>query len=225
MAMRAKSAWVIAGLGFLVASGEARPAHGAAVVVSFANPGFQTPAPYDPFVHTIPIAQFNPALGTLISVTYDADLFASLTGFTGFGMPNPLPPASPFDTPSGVSYTFSFTDYFAGDSSNLGTSGEIDFVHGGANPGHLTIHNVFSDPAYLSVFVGNGTVDFDGLSSVVTDDPHPPPDLALQINATGTITYTYAPVPEPPTLFLFGMAGFVLAALKLRGGAQRPVSA
>jgi hypothetical protein len=64
-------------------------------------------------------------------------------------------------------------------------------------------------------------VDFDGLSSVVTDDPHPPADLALQINALGTITYTYAPIPEPPTLFLFGMAGFALAALKLHRGSRR----
>jgi hypothetical protein len=93
-------------------------------------------------------------------VTYDADLYASLTGFTGFGKPNPLPPASPFNPPTGVTYTFSFTDYLAGDDQHLGTNGTIDFVHGGANPGHLTIHNVFSDPAYLSAFVGNGTDRF-----------------------------------------------------------------
>jgi len=219
--MNATWAWAVAGLGVFLASGEHRPARGATVVVTFANPGFQTPAPYPPFVHVLPIAQFNSGLGTLSSVTYDADLYASLTGFTGFGNPNPLPPASPFDPPGGVTYTFSFTDYFAGDDQNLGTSGTIDFVHGGANPGHLILHNVFSNPAYLSPFVGTGTVDFDGLSSVVTNDLNPPLDLALQINATGTITYTYAPIPELPTVFLFGMAGFALAALQLSGRPRR----
>jgi len=209
------SAWVIA-VGILLASGEAYPAHGATVVVSFANPGFQTPAPYPPFVHAIPIAQFNPALGTLSFVTYDADLYASLTGFTGLGIPNPLPPASPFDPPAGVYYNFSFTDYFAGDELHLGTSGMIDFVHGGANPGHLVIHSVFSDATYLSA-------DFDRLSSVVTNDTDLTRNLALQINATGTITYTYAPVPEPSSLFLFAMAGVALAGLRLRGGPQRAV--
>jgi hypothetical protein len=169
----------------------------------------------------IPLAQFNPALGTLSSVTYDADLYASLTGLTSLGMPNPLPPASPFNPPTGATYTFAFEDYFAGDKEHLGTGLQtIEFVHDGANPEHLTIHSVFSDPAYLSAFVGVGTVDFDGLSSVVTDDPHPPLDLALQINATGTITYTYTPVPEPPTAFLFALAGFVLAASKLSGRPQ-----
>jgi hypothetical protein len=94
-------------------------------------------------------------------------------------------------------------------------------VHDGANPGQTTIHSVFADPTYLPAFVGNGTVDFDGLSSVVTDDPHPPSNLALQINAQGSIAYTYTPIPEPPTLFLFGMAGFALAALKLHRGSRR----
>ena len=121
-----------------------------------------------------------------------------------------------------MTYTFAFEDYFAGDMEHLGTGPQsIEFVHDGANPGHLTIHSVFSDPAYLSAFVGNGTVDFDGLSSVVTDDLNPPSDLALQINATGTITYAYAPIPEPPTLFLFGMAGVAVAGLKLSRGARR----
>ena len=94
-------------------------------------------------------------------------------------------------------------------------------MHDGANPGPATIHSVFSGPTYLSAFVGDGTVDFDGLSSVVTDDLHPPPDLALQINARGSITYTYAPISEPQTLFLFSIAGFALAALKLHGGPRR----
>jgi hypothetical protein len=220
--MNATSAWIVAGLGVLLFSGEAYPAQGATMVVGFANPGFQTPAPYAPFVHVIPIAQFNPAWGTLSSVTYDADLYASLTGFTGFGKPNLLPPASPFNPPTGVTYTFAFEDYFAGDKEHLGTGEQtIEFVHDSPNPGHLTIHNVFSDPTYLSAFVGSGTVDFDGLSSVVTDDTHPPLDLALQINATGTITYTYTPIPEPPTVFLFALAGFVLAALKLCGRPRR----
>jgi hypothetical protein len=77
----------------------------------------------------------------------------------------------------------------------------IDFVHGGPNPAHLAIHNLFSDPAYLSPFVGIGTVDFNGLSSVVTNDTDLARNLALQINAMGTITYNYAPVPEPSSLF------------------------
>ena len=222
--MSARSAWVIAGLGVLLASGGAHPARGATFVIDFANPGFQTPAPYPPFVHVIPLAQFNPAWGTLTSVTYDVDFFyASLTGFTGFGKPNLLPPASPFNPPTGVTYTFFFEDYFAGDKEHLGTGEQkIEFVHDGANPGQATIHSVFFDPTYLTAFVGNETVDFDGLSSVVTDDPNPPPDLALQINARGSITYTYTPVPEAPSLFLFGMAGLALAALRLRGGPWRP---
>jgi hypothetical protein len=218
--MNATSAWVIVGLGIILASGEAYPAHSATETIDFANPGFQTP--YPQFVHVIPIAQFSPALGTLSSVTYDADLDASLTGFTGLGKPNPLPPAAPFDPPAGVTYTFAFEDYFAGDKDHLGTGPQtIEFVHNGPNPGHLSIHVVFSDPTYLPAFVGQGTVDFDGLSSVVTNDPLPPSDLALQINAQGTITYTYAPIPEPPTIFLFGTAGFALAALKLHRGSRR----
>ena len=121
--MNTVSAGVIAGLGVLLASGEAYPAHSATEAIDFVNPGFQTPAPYAPFVHTIPLAQFNPTLGTLTSVTYDVEFFyASLTTFTGFGMPNPLPPASPFNPPSGAKYTFLFEDYFGGDKEHLGTA-------------------------------------------------------------------------------------------------------
>jgi hypothetical protein len=222
--MNAGSAWGIVALGLLLASGEAYPARAAmAPPINFANPGFQNPAPYSPFVHTIPIPQFS-ARGILTSVIYDADLYASLTTFTNFGQPNPLPPPPPtFNPPAGgIYYNFVFEDYFAGDKLHLGTGEQtIEFIHDGDNPGHLKLHFKFSDPAYLSPFVGNGTVDFDGLSSVVTNDGAPPPDLALQINATGSITYIYTPIPEPPSVLLFGMAGFALAALRLRGRSRR----
>jgi hypothetical protein len=211
-------------LGFLLAAGGTDPALGATEMFTFSNPGFQTLVPYSPFTHTIPIPQFDPKLGTLISVTYTADFNATLTDDINLGAPNLLP-ASGFDPPPGLTYEFSFTDYFDDDIANLGTSGVIDFIHGAPNPAHLAIDSVFSDPAYLGVFVGTATVDFNGLSSVTMDGPDPGRELALQINAEGSITYTYAPVPEPPSLALFGIAGFALAALGLRGSrAAAPLS-
>ena len=61
-------------------------------------------------------------------------------------------------------------------------------------------------------------MDFNGLSSVVTNDLNLDRNLVLQINAQGSITYTYTAIPEPPSLFLVGVAGFALAAFGFRGG-------
>jgi hypothetical protein len=214
--MKAQYAAAVAGIAAWLGTGAQCPAGAATLVVDFANPGFQTPAPYPPFVHVIPIPQFNPVLGDLISVDYDADFYASLTGFTGFGMPNPLPPASPFDPPAGITYTFAFTDYFAGDPLHLGTGGTVVFEDGGSNPAHLIIHNAFTDPAYLPAFVGIGTFEFDGLSSVTTNDADTTRDLALQINATGTITFNYTPAPEPTSAALLGTTLLALAGFGRR---------
>jgi hypothetical protein len=220
--VNATSTWVIAGLGALLASGQGGPAWGATEVISFENRGFQTPVPYAPFTHVIPLPQFDGSKGTLISVTYATDFFyATLTPDIHLGMPNLLPSSNPFDPPPGVDYKFTFTDYFGDDPLRLATSGEIDFVHGGDNPAFFAIDSVFSNPADLGVFVGTGTVDFNGLSSVVTNDKNAAPDLALQINAMGSITYTYIAVPEPASGLLVGMAGFLLAALKLPTGLRR----
>jgi hypothetical protein len=183
------------------------------------------------------LGQFDPALGTLLSVelTLDADAFAGsidwdneagiptditlgigaevtavgLAGLSVIAIPLQLGSASGIAADNDGAADFVGTDSFSV-SGGLGSDSQSNTLFGG-----------------FGAYIGLGTFDTT-IGSVVqnflstTGGFGPIQQTPGQTSGTVTVTYTYTPVPEPGTATLLGMS---LVGLGLRGRRNRKLRA
>jgi hypothetical protein len=191
-----------------------------------------------------PVGQFDPALGTLQSVTLSLSATIHQTGDVSA---DSFDPFRPFGGISAGAFTFAgiggigFADfYFSSGPTDLtdivacaptaagGCAGTIDSLESFSDA------TTFTDPPSLSAYTGTGHMFFDyGLNlTAVLGSLLGPPDvpstfetaLAFKDSAL-TVSYDYIPaaragVPEPAAWALM-LAGFALAGATLRGRAPR----
>lgn len=168
-------------------------------------------------------AKFNPALGTLTSVSFD--LYSTINGSVSLTNYNDDAVTVPFSLGATVALD-------RPDSSNLAMINAALFatsvsVAGGgvySDSNMVTAHAgaTYSNAADLLLFTGPGSIATliaaNAWSSVSGDGVDA--QFATQASGNGTITYTYiAPVPEPETyaMLLLGMSMMGVVVKRKRG--------
>ncbi len=203
--MKSKVIFALAALSCVLIS---MPAEAAIITQGVAGPGQSE------------FAQFDPTLGTLISVTAHLEVSVSWFGDLDFEPP----PQDPRDPPR-VSYataSFSHSRYDAVSPFfyvGVVQDGEayFDLEEIGPTPFHVDgVHSQNRSAEDVTPFIGTGTVSFEhrgdpgifGLSlgpDVYGDEG----SWFGQTQGVLTLTYEFTPVPEPSTMILaaFGLVG------------------
>lgn len=162
--------------------------------------------------------QFNPALGTLQSVTISMSGWSDLGFFLWAQNPGPI-----INGILTATTTFTATENNATAVLNVSAieSYSVDYRAGlqGYGPGAGgSGQTTFTDPGTLSDFTGAGTIDMYGNWGFGVAFSNPDPNLRYSFwqgdagLGSGAVTYDYlAPVPEPPTwaLICVGACAFL----------------
>ena len=181
------------------------------------------------WTETFAVQQFNPALGTLNSVTLnlDGDLsqtfqFENLDGPGTITFSNGLTTGCMFELEySGGSNlllldientpTYAFDDFdgnidFTGTSGNTDTVGVID-----------SFFDVFTDVPTLSAFTGTGTIDLDAIATGRSYYEATSGNIIVGVMTTAgadvSVTYDYT-IPEPATIGLLALGSAALIRRK-----------
>ncbi len=208
----------------------------AQIVHDFTIPSSGTPASVN-FANSTTVAQFNPLLGTLLSIGIDLEGSISGTQFIdnedGNGITNgtgattvdmQLSNASAGSLLS-VAPVASFAFTVAGDNDANPDFAGSDSASNSFSNVVQSAHTSISNATILGIFSGTGNIILD-LSALGSFQVTPGGNLATltftQGIAHGAITYVYdaapdtAEIPEPLTMFLIG-GGLLAIGLRKRG--------
>lgn len=171
------------------------------------------------WTQTFAVTQFDPALGTLnsVSITVDADLSQTLM-FENFNGPGSITFSAGAST-TGCAYVVKYTagaTLVSADIVNTPTyafsayDGVMDF---GGTSGHTDVvvlsgvnSAMYVDGATLAAFSGLGTVSIDatatGRSAYSFTGGNGAVGVMTSAGADVTVVYDYEPIPEPATMAL-----------------------
>lgn len=170
------------------------------------------------------VSQFNPALGTLNSVTMElSTAIESSLGFenlVSFERPNIQVTTSVHGY---IALGYMLMSNFTGGQTHILTIGAFDGIIDYAGTSG-TILETYSDAdtgtfnlpfgSDFSQYIGLGSVLFPLITDSFTDHITKPANSAAIYNTTAeasvTITYDYTPVPEPATIAILAIGGLFL---------------